>query len=254
MTTDWSNLEALKTHLGTREQFLERRHAHFDNRLQTYLQQKQTTLQHASALSQLHNMRLNIGRPDSVGLGLFYAVMSGTTTTNATTNNNGTRHPPPPPTGPFGRYFVQCLSQHSPYDDRSPVGSFLEQFGDAHTDALERRLAAFISVASEVKLLGTPFMAPPRKMCCNVVFACKEIVENSAIRLRLSMELHHRIDVHLILFMEAARCEFPFCSTLLAFCICLRLKSIDADNRDHQASRTWNQTAELRPPSPGAAS
>ena len=88
---------------------------------------------------------------------------------------------------------------------QSGVRSFLELFGDPHIEALEKRLTDFINVATDLRLHGIPFVGPSSETAEDVMMACKMIVENNAVRIKIDGRLSLRVDVQLILFQEAAR-------------------------------------------------
>jgi hypothetical protein len=157
------------------------------------------------------------GYSNVIGLALFYAIMAGSDAMTAATNEGG-HHP----MEKLAKLYTACINQEaakSSLNVKTHASDFLEQYGDMHIDALEKRLSDFINAASDVSLHGVPFVGPPRNTSTNVLLACKEILENNAVRIKLDGGLHPRVDMQLILFENAAR----------------RLESMEADGGTPEA-------------------
>lgn len=122
----------------------------------------------------------------------------------------------------LSKHYTERINQEATKNvlqEKTEAGMFLEQYGDLHLDALEKRLSDFISAASDVSLRGVRFVGPSRHTSSNVLLACKEILENNAARIKLDGGLHSRVDMQLILMENAAR----------------RLESMEADGGSPEA-------------------
>ena len=198
LTLDWESLSKLAGHVNAHKELQNTRKIEFEQGLARNFYQTGRT-EEAIAFSQLSNMVLNVGRSNVMGLAMFYAIMSGSHTIGDINENNVETR------AQLRRYYSECIDQEVTGDGKSAIRHFLDQFGDAHIDELEKKLTDFINVASEVSLYDMPFSAPPRHTTTNVLFACKEIVENNAVRIKIDKSLHSRVDVQLILILEAAK-------------------------------------------------
>lgn len=199
MASDWQNLPKLASHIHSLNESQQRRRADLERHLQSYYgnQAREKSL----ALSQLHVMDQGVAQADAIGLACFLAVMS--TSLAATAGG---------PTFDLNKYYTECINAEVAGKDwsdnlsrQSGVRSFLKLFGDPHIEALEKRLTDFINVATDLRLHGIPFVGPSSETAEDVMMACKMIVENNAVRIKIDGKLSIRIDVHLILFQEAAR-------------------------------------------------
>ena len=81
---------------------------------------------------------------------------------------------------------------------------FLEKFGDSRTYQLQRNLTNFIR-ATELTMDGIPHVAPVRSVASEVLFTCKDIVENNAVNYAGWGGLHEDTDTVLILFENCAQ-------------------------------------------------
>ena len=173
----------------------EQRKAQFDEDL-TRLYLHQGGIEKALTLSQLANMEQNRNQTNLIGLAMFYAIMSGAQTTHRTDSHQSDS---------VAQRYTAGVNAEAYAKTKSTVRGFLDRFADMHIDGLERRLTDFINVASDLSMQGVPYVGPPRHTSADILMACKEIVENNAVRIKLDNSLHSRVDMQLILFQEAAR-------------------------------------------------
>lgn len=199
MASDWQNLPKLAAHIHSLSETQVKRKADLERHLQSYYgsQSREKSL----ALSQLYVMDQGVAQADAIGLACFLAIMS----TSLAASTAG-------PTFDLNKYYTECINAEVAGKDwaddasrQSGVRSFLELFGDPHIEALEKRLTDFINVATDLRLHGIPFVGPSSETAEDVMMACKMIVENNAVRIKIDGRLSLRVDVHLILFQEAAR-------------------------------------------------
>lgn len=199
MASDWQNLPKLASHIHQLGETQQKRKADLERHLQSYYgnQAREKSL----ALSQLYVMDQGVAQADAIGLACFLAVMS----TSLAASTAG-------PTFDLNKYYTECINAEvagkewsNDISRQSGVRSFLELFGDPHIEALEKRLTDFINVATDLRLHGIPFVGPSSETAEDVMMACKMIVENNAVRIKIDGKLSLRIDVQLILFQEAAR-------------------------------------------------
>ncbi|GME50993.1 hypothetical protein GTA08_BOTSDO02017 [Neofusicoccum parvum] len=136
---------------------------------------------------------------DIVGTVMFYGVMSGAhSAANQDIN--------PEKAVQISEHIVRRLKEHDGSDPaRPPIRIFLEKFGASRMDDLERSLTGFIGLAADARLAGVPFAGPARHLSAEVLFRCKDVVENNAARLKGWGAMHDRVDTQLILFQECAR-------------------------------------------------
>lgn len=124
------------------------------------------------------------------GIALFLAVMSGA-------------YP-----GDFAPEDVTQVSEHIidrlKIVDRHPVRVFLEQYGESRMDELEQLVTDFVGL-TDIELAGIPWAPPPRRTAAELLYTCKDMVENHAARVKGWGGFHPRVDTHLILFQEVAR-------------------------------------------------
>ena len=199
ITTDWQNLDKLAAHIEAHTRLKEQRKQHFDEGLSRFFLSQGRT-EEALSLSQLANTEPNQGLTNVIGLAMFYAIMAGAHNMQGMTKSKHNSM------AELSRYYTERVNEAaSSTIEQSPSYAFLDRFGDMHMDGLERRLTDFINVASDLYLDGIRYIGPPRHTTSNVLMACKEIVENNAVRIRIDGSLHSRIDMQLILFQEAAR-------------------------------------------------
>lgn len=200
LATNWNNLPKMTAIIDEYELLCTSRKKDLDRHLSTSFY-SQGERERGLVLAQVSNMELNQWRTNALGLSMFFAIVYGAEKVSATGKAVDDQ------TVQLNKYYSDAL-QHEVRmgpESKSDVRKFLDMYGDAHMDGLERRLTDFINVASEVRLNGVPFVGPARHTTSNILMACKEIVENNAVRIKLDKELHHRVDVQLILFQEAAR-------------------------------------------------
>lgn len=200
LTANWNDLPKLTSIIQEYEALCDSRRKSFERHLTKFFYRPGRT-EEGLTLSQLSNMELNQGRTNILGLAMFFAIAYGAQKISATskpTHNQMIQ---------LTKYYTDALHHEAGTgpESKTDVRKFLEQYGDAHMDGLERRLTDFINAATEVQLHGIAFVGPTRHTTSNVLMACKEIVENNAVRIKLDGELHHRADMQLILFQEAAR-------------------------------------------------
>ena len=201
LAAEWNNLRKLCTLISEYQDLCDLRKQSFDQDLTNFFYSKGRT-EEGLALAQLASMERHQGQTNILGIAMFYAIVS-----RAQKFSSRTSKPANDQKVQLNKYYTDALHQEVviPAEGKSDVRLFLEQYGDAHMDGLERRLTDFINAATEVQLQGITFVGPARHTTSNVLMACKEIVENNAVRIKLDGELHHRVDMQLILFQEAAR-------------------------------------------------
>lgn len=85
------------------------------------------------------------------------------------------------------------------------MAAFLTKYGDARFARLERWLRDYISMARNLRLEGIPYYPPAVPTASNVLFICREMVENNATRLKGWGGLHPNVDVHILLFQDVAK-------------------------------------------------
>lgn len=201
LAAEWDNLRKLCTLVREYQDLCDSRQKSFDRDLTNFFYNKGRT-EEGLALAQLASMELHQGQTNILGIAMFFAIVS-----RAQKFSTRTSRPTSDQKVQLNKYYTDALHQEVviPPEGKSDVRMFLEQYGDAHMDGLERRLTDFINAATEVRLQGINFVGPTRHTASNVLMACREIVENNAVRIKLDGALHHRVDMQLILFQEAAR-------------------------------------------------
>lgn len=198
-TVDWQDLAKMQGHVEAYRNLQQHRKKAFDEGIMTlYINQGQT--EEALALSQILTAESGNGLTNVTGLVMFYAIISGA----RTTANAGPKHEHTSLLELSKRYNER-INAEAANRDNSTVFAFLNLYGDQHMDGLERRLTEFINISSDLKLHGVPFVGPPRHTAADILMACKEIVENNAVRIKKDNALHSRTDMQLILLQEAAR-------------------------------------------------
>jgi len=200
-TLYWSDLGRLGEGIETYQKLCQSRKIDLERDLTNYFR-KRSKFDEAIALSQLANMELHQGPTNIIGLSMLYAIISGVKRISASGKPNKGH------VIQLDKFYTDALQQEAgmPITHKSEIREFIDRYGDIHMDGLERRLTDFINAANDVQLQGVRFVGPARDTTSNVLMTCKEIVENNAVRIKLDGELHHRADMQLILFQEAARC------------------------------------------------
>lgn len=196
VTADWNRPSNLSEHIEAHITLRTQRRQSFDEGLTRFFF-SQDRAQEGFALSQLIGIEQGQGSPNIIGLAMIYSVFSGSSASGK------------PHATALGQYYTESINRQASLvmrQERSETGDFLEQYGDRHIDALEKRLTDFIHAASDVSLNGIPFVGPPRHTSTNILLVCKEILENNAVRIKLDGALHSRVSMQLILFENAARC------------------------------------------------
>ena len=197
VTIDWQNLAKLQEHVEAYKHLQLMRKRSFDEGLTTlYVDQGQT--EEALALSQIFALESGSGQTNVTGLVMFYAIISGARTATGVKHEHTSL-------AELSKYYNESINAQAANRDNSTVFAFLNLYGDQHMDGLERRLTEFINISSDVRLHGVPFVGPPRHTAADILMACKEIVENNAVRIKKDNALHSRTDMQLILLQEAAR-------------------------------------------------
>lgn len=198
VTPDWQDLAKLQAHIENYKVLQHNRKKHFDEGVTAlYVSQGQTD--EALALSQIITAESGNGLTNVTGLVMFYAIISG-----ARTANSGTKHEHTS-LAELSKRYNERINAEAANRDNSTVFAFLNLYGDQHMDGLERRLTEFINISSDVRLQGVPYVGPPRQTAADILMACKEMVENNAVRIKKDNALHSRTDMQLILLQEAAR-------------------------------------------------
>ena len=198
ITSDWRNIEVLSDAIVSHKSTCEKRKQEFDITLGN-LFDDDGGAEEAFAISSLHDSIFYRHHTEVSGLALFCAIMSGT-------RSHNTGELDPEEVINLTDHIIDGLkSQSAQGQDRHPVRLFLEQYAEARTDQLEKMLTDFISMM-ELKLQDVPYNGPTRRVASELLFTCKEIVDGHAARLKGWGVMHPRIDTHLILFEECARC------------------------------------------------
>jgi hypothetical protein len=198
-TVDWQDLAKLQGHIEAYRSLQHQRKTVFDRGITTlYVNQGQT--EEALALSQILAAEAGNGLTNVTGLVMFYAIISGV----RTTTSGGVKHEHTS-LSELSKRYNESINAEAANRDNSTIFAFLNLYGDQHMDGLERRLTEFINISSDLHLHGVPFVGPPRHTAADILMACKEIVENNAVRIKKDNALHSRTDMQLILLQEAAR-------------------------------------------------
>ena len=198
VTADWRNIPKLSEHIAAHVEMRIQRRKVFDDGLTRFFFSQGRT-EEGLALSQLISIEQGQGYSSVIGLAMFYAVMAGSHSMHPNGKMKG--HP----LAQISQFWSERISQEANQVERSETGMFLEQYGDMHIEALERRLTDFINASTDVSLNGIPFVGPARHTSANILLACKEILENNAVRIKFDGTLYERVDMQLILFENAAR-------------------------------------------------
>ncbi|PGG97258.1 hypothetical protein GX51_07408 [Blastomyces parvus] len=85
------------------------------------------------------------------------------------------------------------------------LSAFMSRFGGPYPDKLGAILEMFIKCVEKLTLNGVRFHPPPRQLVLEIVFLCKNIVENNVIQLKGFGKLHEDFDIQLGLFEKCAR-------------------------------------------------
>ncbi|KLJ10860.1 hypothetical protein EMPG_13777 [Blastomyces silverae] len=85
------------------------------------------------------------------------------------------------------------------------LSAFMGRFGGPYPDKLGAILEMFIECAEKLALNGVAFHPPPRQLVLEIVFACKNIVENNVIQFKSFGRLHAAFERQLALFEKCAR-------------------------------------------------
>ncbi|OJD15762.1 hypothetical protein AJ78_04019 [Emergomyces pasteurianus Ep9510] len=86
------------------------------------------------------------------------------------------------------------------------LSAFMSRFGGPYPNKLGAILEMFIECAGKLELSGVAFRPPPRQLVLDIVFVCKNIVENNVIQLKSFGKLHENLDRQLMWFENCARC------------------------------------------------
>lgn len=158
--------------------------------------------QQAFAISQLCETEIHARHTDIVGSCMFYAIMS-----SAQQQQQQDDALDPAEALRIGDHIITRLREYGSADpNRPPATLFLEKFGKGRMEELERTLTNFItSCAPDNRLDGVPFVGPTRRVASEILFRCKNVVENNAVRLKGWGGLHDRVDTQLVLLLECAR-------------------------------------------------
>ena len=198
ITKGWSNLEILVDVMNRHEMSSKQEKEQFSIALQQ-LNEGRGQAEEAFPLLQLFDVELHIRHTNVVGLALFCAVMSGA-------HPGAIQDLNPEEVLQLGDHIIDNLKAHSADDpSRSSTRVFLERYGNSRLDELQRILTNFINLSDNVSLHGVRFTGLMRHTSSEILFTCKDIVENNAARLKGWGGLHDGIDMQLILFLECAR-------------------------------------------------
>ncbi|PGH30849.1 hypothetical protein GX50_06392 [[Emmonsia] crescens] len=85
------------------------------------------------------------------------------------------------------------------------LSAFMSRFGGPYPNKLGAILDMFIECTEKLELNGVAFRPPPRQLVLEIVFLCKNIVENNVIQLKSFGRLHQNLDTQLGLFEKCAR-------------------------------------------------
>lgn len=162
------------------------------------------TGQEAKAIMQLQATDLNLSHARVGGLALFYGLMSGLHP-RPTRSQLEARDITPEDAMQVSSEIISSLKSR-PFSHHEPGGmaAFLTQYGDSRFARLERWLRDFIAIVRNLRLHDVPFFPPAVPTVSNVLFICREMVENNATRLKGWGGLHPNVDVHLLLFQDVA--------------------------------------------------
>lgn len=197
-TIDWQDLAKLQSHVENYKVVQHQRKQRFDEGLNAlFISQGET--EEALAMSQIFAAESGNGLTNLTGLVMFYSIISGARTGLAGAKHEHTS------LAELSKRYNERVNAEAANRDNSTVFAFLNLYGDQHMDGLERRLTEFINISSDLRLHGVPFVGPPRHTAADILMACKEIVENNAVRIKKDNALHSRTDMQLILLQEAAR-------------------------------------------------
>jgi len=216
VTADWRDTSKLSSHIQAHVELRIQRRKDYDHGLLRFFFDQGRT-EEGLALSQLITTEQGQGYSSVIGLAMFYAIMQGSQPFEGNSLDGG-QHP----MAQLSKFWTERVNHEAAIvalDGRTEASDFLEQYGEMHIEALEKRLTDFINAATDVSLQGVPFIGPPRHTSTNVLMACKEILENNAVRIKIDGYLHPRVDIQLILFENAAR----------------RLESMEADGGTPEA-------------------
>lgn len=195
---DWKSLESLADIIVAHQARCEQEKEEVNLAIHNLLESRGQTEQ-ALAVSQLCEAEIHNRNLDVVGTALFYGIMAGA-------HSAATHELDPEEAVQVSDHIIHNLQQHEKDDPRRPpLRIFLEKFGTSRTDELERALTNFIGLCADARLQGVPYAGPTRHTTSDILFRCKDIVENNAARLKGWGALQDRVDTQLILLQECAR-------------------------------------------------
>ena len=97
-------------------------------------------------------------------------------------------------------------SVRSPPNERMlSISTFLDRFGTPYPSQLMAILERFIECSESLRIDGIAFRPPPRHLVLEIVFHCKNVVENNIIQLKGFGKLHPDFNKQLDLFAKCAR-------------------------------------------------
>ena len=157
----------------------------------------------AKLIMQLQSADLNLSHVRIGGLALFYGLMSGLHP-RPTRSQLEAREITPEDAMQVSSEIISSLKS-KPFARQEPgsMAAFLTQHGDPRFERLERWLRDFVSI-TRIQLEGVPYHPPAVPTVSNVLFICREMVENNATRLKGWAGLHPNVDVHILLFQDVA--------------------------------------------------
>lgn len=163
------------------------------------------TSQEVKAIMQLQAADLNLSHARIGGLALFYGLMSGLHP-RPTRSQLEARDITPEDAMQVSSEIISSLtSRPGSRQEPGSMAAFLTKYGDARFARLERWLRDYISMARNLRLEGIPYYPPAVPTASNVLFICREMVENNATRLKGWGGLHPNVDVHILLFQDVAK-------------------------------------------------
>ncbi|KAJ5329235.1 hypothetical protein N7452_009625 [Penicillium brevicompactum] len=152
------------------------------------------------------------------GLGLFYAAVQRKRLFEGENIEDPEVHPKE------SLYIVDQVAESVNSPPNAPgqaFSVFLQRFGTSYPDQLVRVLEAFLECA-ESKLGGITFKAPVQQVLYEIIFVCKNIVENNLVQVRVFGRLARNFETQMDVFPRCASyigqmAASPWTSTNSAF-------------------------------------
>ncbi|KAM0721091.1 hypothetical protein Q7P37_003377 [Cladosporium fusiforme] len=153
-----------------------------------------------AAIIQLRSADLNVSQVRIGGLCIFYGLMSGLRPPGI--NRDVT---PDEAMQVSSEIISNLKDKHDTLTDPTSVAAFIAKYGDPRFSRQEQILQDFIKTADHFRLGGIAYIPPAVPTVSVLLFACREIVENNATRLKGWGGLHPNVDVHLLLLQDVAK-------------------------------------------------